>query len=232
MTALEGYKELNEHFDKKYQDTEAYKIFSKASEIYAEYDRSLFLNSTIGEDLSKLKALLKSFNEYYKDFIKKEYFYNIEEFYYFRNRATNDNKADYYSITQKQLKEVFSLLLKRRNNILQFKYLLIEKINELQEKKSQPVPFVSEEPQPQNIKSLQWKGEAIELTELVQALIESKLLNPELTQKEIYSRFKAFFEIDFDHEDKKKKIKKRTNTLTPFLEKLMISIENFIDGKD
>ncbi|GIJ95810.1 hypothetical protein CAPN001_03790 [Capnocytophaga stomatis] len=87
-------------------------------------------------------------------------------------------------------------------------------------------------PQPENIKPLQWKGEAIELAELVQALIESKLLNPELTQKEIYSRFKAFFEIDFDHEDKKKKIKNRTNTLTPFLEKLMISVENFITGKD
>ncbi|AWL79341.1 RteC domain-containing protein [Capnocytophaga canimorsus] len=88
------------------------------------------------------------------------------------------------------------------------------------------------ESHPQNIKPLQWKGEAIELAELVQALIESKLLNPELTQKEIYSRFKAFFEIDFDHEDKKKKIKNRTNTLTPFLEKLMISVENFITGKD
>ncbi|ATA74910.1 RteC domain-containing protein [Capnocytophaga sp. H2931] len=97
---------------------------------------------------------------------------------------------------------------------------------------AQPAPVVSEEPQNQNIKPLQWKGEVIELAELVQALIESKLLNPELTQKEIYSRFKAFFEIDFDHEDKKKKIKNRTTTLTPFLEKLMISVENFITGKD
>lgn len=88
------------------------------------------------------------------------------------------------------------------------------------------------ESQPQNIKPLQWKGTEIELAELVQALIESKLLNPELTQKEIYSRFKAFFEIDFDHEDKKKKIKNRTTTLTPFLEKLMICVENFITGKD
>ncbi|MFK8284629.1 RteC domain-containing protein [Capnocytophaga canis] len=97
---------------------------------------------------------------------------------------------------------------------------------------AQPAPVVSEEPQNQNIKPLQWKGEVIELAELVQALIESKLLNPELTQKEIYSRFKAFFEIDFDHEDKKKKMKNRTTTLTPFLEKLMISVENFITGKD
>lgn len=116
---------------------------------------------------------------------------------------------------------------------------LMEKCEELKKQITNPHPlhnFTEQTspavPETENIKPLQWNGTPTQLTELVQALIECKLLPPELTQREIYSRFKVFFNMDFDHENIKKKIRQRTKDLTPLLEKLMISMEQYVRKDD
>lgn len=85
---------------------------------------------------------------------------------------------------------------------------------------------------PQNIKPLQWKGTAIQLTELTEALINCNMLNPELNKEQIYERIKQLFNFDFDHKEHKKTIRKRTKDLTPFIEILDTSVKNWITQKD
>lgn len=234
MSVLEDYKEFNNCFYKKTTNTKARKIFEEVMYINTEYDRLLFFYHTIGKkDIYKIKALLKSFNEYYREFINEK----EEEFYYFRNRATSKYIVNDNEITSEELENVFCVIKKQRNNLIQFKLLLINQLKELQcivnFNNPQPAPVVSDiEPQPENIKPLQWKGTPTELTELIQSLIECKLLPPELTQREIYSRFKVFFNMDFDHENIKKKIRQRTKDLTPLLEKLMLSMEQYVHKDD
>lgn len=96
----------------------------------------------------------------------------------------------------------------------------------------QPAPVVSEEPQPPNIEPLQWKGTAIQLTELTEALINCNMLNPELNKEQIYERIKQLFNFDFDHKEHKKTMRKRTKDLTPFIEILDTSVRNWITQKD
>ena len=84
-----------------------------------------------------------------------------------------------------------------------------------------------------NIEPLKWKGSELELTELSKALIELGLISPDLTQKEIFKRLRAFLQVDdFNENDKLKDIRKRTNTPTPLLNKLEISLEHWIHKKD
>ena len=72
----------------------------------------------------------------------------------------------------------------------------------------------------------------MQLTELIEGLIEVGVLPPSLSKKEIYERFKVFFDIDIDYTERKKTIKKRTNSLTPFIDELRDSVENWIKNKD
>jgi hypothetical protein len=81
--------------------------------------------------------------------------------------------------------------------------------------------------------SLNWQGSQLEFAELTKALIQSNKLNNELTQTEIFNRLKLFFNIeDFKENDKLKDIRKRTNTLTPFINILETSLTNWIKSKD
>lgn len=84
-----------------------------------------------------------------------------------------------------------------------------------------------------NIEPLKWKGSKLELTELSKALIELELISPNLTQKEIFKRLRAFLQVDdFNENDKLKDIRKRTNTKTPLLNKLETSLNNWIHKED
>ena len=84
-----------------------------------------------------------------------------------------------------------------------------------------------------NIEPLKWKGSELELTELSKALIELGLINPDLTQKEIFKRLRAFLQVDdFNENDKLKDIRKRTNTTTPLLNKLETSLNHWIHKED
>ena len=84
-----------------------------------------------------------------------------------------------------------------------------------------------------NIEPLKWKGSKLELTELSKALIELSLISPQLTQKEIFKRLRAFLQVDdFNENDKLKDIRKRTNTKTPLLNKLETSLNHWIHKED
>jgi hypothetical protein len=84
-----------------------------------------------------------------------------------------------------------------------------------------------------NIKSLKWQGTELQLTELAKALKESNLLNPELSQKAIFERFKEFMQVEnFNEADKLKEIRKRTKDKTPLLNILETSLNNWIHRKD
>jgi ATP-dependent Clp protease ATP-binding subunit ClpA len=70
-------------------------------------------------------------------------------------------------------------------------------------------------------------------TELAKALKESNLLNPELSQKAIFERFKEFMQVEnFNEADKLKEIRKRTKDKTPLLNILETSLNNWIHRKD
>lgn len=92
--------------------------------------------------------------------------------------------------------------------------------------------------QPQEIKteqtnSLNWQGTNLQFAELTKALIETKLISPDLTQKEFFKRMKQFFNVDvFNESDKLKEIRERTNTTTPLLNILDTSLNNWIKKKD
>jgi hypothetical protein len=76
--------------------------------------------------------------------------------------------------------------------------------------------------------SLNWQGTALQFTELTKALIESNLISPELTEKERFKRLKQFFNIEeFNESDKIKEIVNRTNTPTPFINILEVSLNNY-----
>lgn len=81
--------------------------------------------------------------------------------------------------------------------------------------------------------NLKWNGSNLQLTELIKALIESNLLNHELSQKEIFKRFTDFLQVtEFDENDKIRDIRKRTHTKTPLLNLLEKSITSYIINKD
>lgn len=83
------------------------------------------------------------------------------------------------------------------------------------------------------IKTLKWQGTKLEFTELIKSLIVSSKLNPEVNQKEIFSRLKLFFNVDeFDENQKLNDIRKRTNTPTPLINTLEKSLSNWIKSKD
>jgi len=81
--------------------------------------------------------------------------------------------------------------------------------------------------------SLNWQGTSLQFAELTKSLIETKLISPELTQKEFFKRMKHFFNVaEFDEGEKLKDIRGRTNTTTPLLNILETSLNNWIKKKD
>lgn len=85
----------------------------------------------------------------------------------------------------------------------------------------------------ENKKVLEWKGNTLQFAELVKALIESNLISPELSQKDIFELMREAFNIEhFDEGDKNKQIRNRTKTLTPLINTLEINLTNWIEKKD
>jgi hypothetical protein len=81
--------------------------------------------------------------------------------------------------------------------------------------------------------SLNWQGSELHFTELIKALFETKLISPEITQKEFFKRMKQFFNVkDFDDKEKLKGIRARTKDLTPFINTIETSLNNWIKNKD
>lgn len=86
---------------------------------------------------------------------------------------------------------------------------------------------------PSTENTLNWKGSELKFSELAKALFETKLISPELTQKEFFKRMKLLFSIDdFDEKEKLKIIRARSKDLTPFIGILENSLNNWIKNKD
>ena len=108
---------------------------------------------------------------------------------------------------------------------------IIEFLTNLQNQKVN-IPIMSDLPL-ESTSKLNWAGTELELSELIKALIQAKKISPELTQTEIFKRFKDLLNVsNFDESDKLKDIRKRTNTLTPFINTLEITLSNWIKAKD
>ena len=86
---------------------------------------------------------------------------------------------------------------------------------------------------PEPTPTLNWTGTELELSELIKALIEAKKFSTESTQTEIFKKFRYFFNVkNFNEKDKLRDIRKRTDTLSIFINKLEISLNNWIKAKD
>lgn len=82
-------------------------------------------------------------------------------------------------------------------------------------------------------KKLYWQGTTLEFSELVKALVESKLVSPELNQKEIYELMRKAFNVEkFDEGQKNKEIRQRSKTSTILINKLETSLTNWIKKND
>lgn len=78
-----------------------------------------------------------------------------------------------------------------------------------------------------------WKGTQLQFAELVKALRESNMISPELTQKQLFEKLCFMFNVQpFNQSDKLKDIRNRTNTQTPFINILEISLIKWIERKD
>lgn len=95
------------------------------------------------------------------------------------------------------------------------------------------LPQTITQEQTKELNGLNWQGSELQFTELTKALFETKLISPEITQKEFFKRMKQFFNVkDFDDKEKLKGIRARTKDLTPFINTIETSLNNWIKNKD
>lgn len=82
-------------------------------------------------------------------------------------------------------------------------------------------------------RSVKWKGTQSELLGLIKSLIESRVFDEKLPQKEIIKRFEFFLDFKINNPDQNlTKIRNRTKDLTPFIDKLRSNLERWIKSKD
>lgn len=81
--------------------------------------------------------------------------------------------------------------------------------------------------------SLIFQGSELEFTEFVKGQIQANMVNPELTQKEIFSRMRKMYNMPlFNENEKLADIRKRTRDLTPYTDKTQLGLTNWIKKKD
>jgi hypothetical protein len=98
---------------------------------------------------------------------------------------------------------------------------------------SQNANAINETTPIQKDNTLHWQGTDLQFSELTKALFETNLISPGLTQKEFFKRMKLFFNVkDFDDKEKLKGIRARTKDLTPFINTIETSLNNWIKNKD
>jgi hypothetical protein len=183
--------------------------FAEYQKIYKDCNEFNFLNSELNEGV-----FIHKFNQY-----------NIDELI--------EEKISYSLVKRGRF-------IKKRLSKLGFKLTISKK--QLRSDKFS-INSSKENPKPRKEKetkikikdhsNLKWNGSNLQLTELIKALIESNLLNHELSQKEIFKRFTDFLQVkEFDENDKIRDIRKRTHTKTPLLNLLEKSITSYIINKD
>lgn len=192
----------------------------------------------------KYNSLLESYLLEYEDFEEidfinieiesyKEYIGILDEL---ERKINNTSDYELNSGHIESLLETFDYLEfedcidynKRARSVLSFNKIIKFLEPKKEQLTTQPQQLVTKQ-----INTLNWQGTPLQFAELTKALIETKLISPELTQNEFFKRMKLFFNIDeFDESDKLKDIRKRTNTTTPLLNILENSLNNWIKSKD
>lgn len=201
------------------------------------YDNTKYLYSKKLE----MEDFVSVLNFRIKDFIKndpKTIINNISELSKIEDYILGKNKVDEYDIEYDDFNKYKEFIEVQNNgnefdlvfNFVKFRNfeLSLNRIfDELERKKTfLEASYISSE---NNIDGLNWQGSELQLTELIKALIENNSLNPNLTDKEIFRRFRLFFNVgDFNHTQKLQDIKKRTKDLTPFVNALEISLSNWV----
>ena len=178
---------------------------NKAMEIYdvcdyivkrtlGESDMLKILNEFTNGDksfslLDKISNDIGTYINYHREIITEK---ELEDL--IRGKGTNNLPDEYskYFYSSRKEKNVFSL------NELPYpfelhKLIVFQRIVNKQKNSSENI--IS-----QNI--LKWKGNDLQLTELIEGLIEVGVLPPSLSKKEIYERFKVFFDTDIDYTEK------------------------------
>lgn len=221
-TALaETFKiEYLQYFDKEYFFGCSFDVYKKTYKTrFAEYQKIYndcceidFLNSELTEGI--LRHKFKNYN--IDKVIENKISYSlIKRCHFIRDKILGLGFT--LSFSKKQLRlDKFSINLSKENN---------------KPKKGKRTKIKTKDHS--NLKLLSWNGTNLQLTELIKALIESNLMNHELSQKEIFKRFTDFLQVDkFDENDKIRDIRKRTHTKTPLLNLLEKSINSYITNKD
>lgn len=201
--------------------------------VYEDYDELHFINSELEfyqicyetANVTEQRLIVNN-----KDYTEYEYRY-INEFEYNDINQIDSNINENYDI--KNLIKDDSKFLSDGYNLEICKQLttsFTKIISFLETKKSgigtnsHPIMKVEN--------TLNWQGSELEFAELVKALIMSKKLNPEFLQNKIFERMKLFFNVkDFSESDKLKEIRNRTNTPTPLINVLEISLTIWIENK-
>ena len=208
---------------------------NKAMEIYdvcdyivkktlGESDMLKILNEFTNGDkssslLDKISNDIGTYINYHREIITEK---ELEDL--IRGKGTNNLPDEYskYLYSKGKGRNIFSLMELPYPFELH-KLIVFQRIVNKQKKSSENI--IS-----QNI--LKWKGNDLQLTELIEGLIEVGVLPPSLSKKEIYERFKVFFDTDIDYTERKKTIRKRANNLTTFIDEIRDSVENWIKNKD
>lgn len=80
---------------------------------------------------------------------------------------------------------------------------------------------------------LEWRHSKLMLTELVKALILNNCFDKNISDKEVFRKFKTFFGVDeYDHDDKIRDIRKRKNDVTKFISQLETSLMTWYNKED
>ena len=139
----------------------------------------------------------------------------------------NEDVQSMISLEDKTINDGFDLDLCEK--LKQSFSKIITYLDELKNEITNPSKTI--ENSPTQIPTLNWIGSELELTELVKALIVTNKLNPELTQIEIFKRFRVFFNIEeFDIDQKISDFSTR-KTIPKFLYKLAASVESWSNSK-
>lgn len=246
--------------DGDYDDDVHYKYYCKWTQIindnfYSEYssyfNKKYFLGCSFDVYKKTYKDRLTIFKESFFnadeiDFIKDELDAGIFKYFLknFKYPYTDPKTREDQDSTQEQI----SVSLKKRFEYLQQRakengfYLEYGEFNHTSKKELYDLEPIRESLDQKkdglindinNLKTLQWQGSELQLTELIKALRESNQLNPELSQKEIFERFRWFMQVgNYNEADKLKEIRKRIKDKTPFLNILEIALNNWIHKKD
>lgn len=225
-----------------------YKEFVKC---YSELLQKFLLIDTDYEELDFLKLELENYKTYYANtitqyFSEREYF-DVDNNFFVVNNEAYQIVSEISDYANKHIgtyeNEGYDLLAFKFKKIIEFleqkKYSIESKspkrISDFLHDKKEILKLETETPPtetaPEN--SLNWQGSELQFSELTKALFETKLVSHGITQKEFFKKMKLLFNVkEFDEKEKLKGIRARSKDLTPFLNILETSLNNWIKNKD